>query len=61
MLEETSICIPALYGTHRVKFMYVRFVSKPKEGSDKGDILSHVDDRVACEMGVDWYCWKGVL
>lgn len=36
-------------------------VFKPKQGSDKVDVLSQVDNRKECKMGVGWCCCKGVL
>ena len=48
MLGEISVCITALYGTHKVEFMCVHFVSKPKQRSNKVDVLSQVDNKEGC-------------
>lgn len=37
------------------------FVPKPKQGSDKDDILTYIYNRKKGKMDVGWYCWKGVL
>lgn len=61
MLREASVCVTTLYGTNKVKFICACFVSKPKQGSDKVDVLSEVEKKKECKMGVGWCCLKGVL
>lgn len=61
VLGKASVCISVLYGTKKVEFMCVHFVSVQKQGSDTVDVLSQVDNGKEDKMGVGWCCWRGVL
>lgn len=56
-----SACITAFHGTNKAEFMCVYFVSKLKQGWDKIDVLSQVDNRKENTMVLGWCCWEGVL
>lgn len=44
VLGKASVCIIALHGTSKDEFMCVLFVSKPKQGTNKVDVLSQIDN-----------------